>query len=382
MALIIMCGIFAVHDEWRDTWHDAWPIVRDAEHDAQFSGHDAESAEHDAQPSGHDAGQDAQSAEHDAGHDAQSAEHDAGHDAQSAEHNAGHDAQSAEHNAGQPAGRGTGYGAWPAEPRMTMAETVSASDSNHILLVAHRGAPLSEPENSLTGYRAAVGQGAIFIEFDLVISKDGVIYICHDDDLRRTTGEKVVISKTNSRELDEIKLRNGEKLPRLSEFFREFGASILYLAETKDVGAKQSRRMDKILAALIRQYRLEERIMLQSQSMASLKTLHALFERMPCLYIAGRTSKAGLMKTIENLPRWINAIGISQAMVTKKLVRTAHRRGIKVALYTVKDRKGMRRALRYDPDMICTDDVRMSFEYLLRKHWIPGEDPLMREIVR
>jgi glycerophosphoryl diester phosphodiesterase len=278
--------------------------------------------------------------------------------------------------------RDAGRDVAPAEFRMTMAGSVKASDSNHIILIAHRGAPLNEPENSLAGYRAAVRRGALFIEFDLVISRDGVIYICHDDNLRRTTGEHVVVSRTDSRELDEIRLRNGEKLPRLSEFFREFGASILYLAETKDVGAEQSRRMDAMLIDLIRQYELEDRIMLQSQSMASLETLHAAFGRVPCLYIAGNTSKAGLIKTIRHLPRWVDAIGVSQTVITKRLVRIAHRRNIKVALYTIKNRRDMRRALRYGPDMICTDDIGMSYEYLLRKHWTPGEDPLIREVIR
>jgi glycerophosphoryl diester phosphodiesterase len=285
--------------------------------------------------------------------------------------------------AGQGAGP-AGQGAGPVEPkkRMTMALLVKASDSSHIILIAHRGAPLGEPENSLAGYRAAARRGAMFIEFDLVISRDGVIYICHDDDLKRTTGEDIVVSRTDSQKLDEVRLRNGEKLPRLSEFFREFGASILYLAETKDVGAERSRHMDEKLIELIRQYHLENRIMLQSQSMASLKTLHAAFGRMPCMYIVGRTSMADLMKTIRNLPRWIDAIGVSYKVVTRKSVRAAHRRGVKVALYTIRDRNGMKIALKCDPDMICTDDMGMSFEYLLCKHWTPGEDPLMREVIR
>jgi glycerophosphoryl diester phosphodiesterase len=269
-----------------------------------------------------------------------------------------------------------------ADPKMTVAGLVGASDSDHIILIAHRGAPPNEPENSLAGYRAAYSRGAKFIEFDLVISKDGIIYICHDDDLNRTTGEKVIVSRTDSQKLDAVRLRNGEKLPRLSEFFREFGASILYLAETKDVGVKQSRLMDKTLATLIRQYHLENRVMFESQSMASLKTLHAELGRMPCMYIIGKTSKAGLIKTIKRMPRWINVIGVSQRVITRKLVKVAHKRGVKVALYTVKNKNDMKRALKYDPDMICTDDIAMSFKYLLRRHWVPGEDPLMREMIR
>ncbi|MDR1292491.1 MAG: glycerophosphodiester phosphodiesterase [Clostridiales Family XIII bacterium] len=283
---------------------------------------------------------------------------------------------------GRKAGRGVERDVEPAKLKKTMAGSLRASDSRHILLIAHRGAPINEPENSLAGYRAAVGRGAMFIEFDLVISKDGIIYICHDNNLWRTTGRNVLVSRSNSQELDKIKLRNGEKLPRLSAFFGEFGSSILYLAETKDVGAKQSRLMDKTLAALIRQRHLESKVMIQSQSLTSLKALHSEFGHMPCMYLIGRTSKNGLIKTVNHLPRWVDAVGVSQRAVTKKSVRLAHRRGLRVALYTIKTRKDMKRALRYDPDMICTDDVGMSLRYLLRKHWTPGDDPLMREVIR
>jgi glycerophosphoryl diester phosphodiesterase len=273
-------------------------------------------------------------------------------------------------------------GAKPAANKRTMEHSVYTSSRGRIILIAHRGAPQGEPENSIAGYRSAVNHGAIFIEFDLVISRDGVVYISHDNNLRRTTGKDVVVSQADSKKLDRVKLRNGEKLPRLSEFFEEFGDSILYLAETKNVGKPQSHLLDKTLIFLIKQYHLENKVMLQSQSMDSLRTVHSAFGRMPIMYIAGSMSRSALMKKIRHLPRWVDAIGISQKAITKKAVETAHRRGVKVALYTVKDRRSMQRALRYDTDMICTDNVVMSYSYLLSKHWVPGREPLMREFIR
>ena len=48
------------------------------------------------------------------------------------------------------------------------------------LILAHRGSSGLYPEHSMPAYRAAYKSGADFIELDLVLSKDGVLFACHD----------------------------------------------------------------------------------------------------------------------------------------------------------------------------------------------------------
>jgi glycerophosphoinositol inositolphosphodiesterase len=55
------------------------------------------------------------------------------------------------------------------------------------LVIAHRGASHLAPENTLIAAEQAVAFGAAGIEVDLTISYDGVIFLMHDDTLRRTT---------------------------------------------------------------------------------------------------------------------------------------------------------------------------------------------------
>jgi glycerophosphoryl diester phosphodiesterase len=270
----------------------------------------------------------------------------------------------------------------PTRSRTTMARTVDASNSKRIILIAHRGSPQTDPENSIAGYRSAINQGAMFIEFDLVISRDGVIYISHDYNLKRTTGNDILVSAADSNELDRIKLRNGEKLPRLSELFEEFGDSVLYIAETKQINELKDRQMDKTLIDVIREYRVENRVMLQSQSMSSLKTLHRSLERVPYMYIVSRASRNSLIKKIKRLPRWIDVVCVSCKMASKRSVKVAHKHGVKVALFTIKDRKDMREALKYSSDMICTDNFKMSSNYLIKKRWKLGRKPAMGMMVR
>ena len=55
------------------------------------------------------------------------------------------------------------------------------------LIIGHRGAPGYLPDHTLEGYRLAVAQGADAIEPDLVMSKDGVLVVRHENELSRTT---------------------------------------------------------------------------------------------------------------------------------------------------------------------------------------------------
>ncbi|XP_051956561.1 glycerophosphodiester phosphodiesterase domain-containing protein 5 isoform X2 [Xyrauchen texanus] len=54
-------------------------------------------------------------------------------------------------------------------------------------LIGHRGAPMLAPENTFMSFEKAVAAGADGLETDVTISYDGVPFLMHDKNLRRTT---------------------------------------------------------------------------------------------------------------------------------------------------------------------------------------------------
>lgn len=66
-----------------------------------------------------------------------------------------------------------------------------------IILVGHRGQPVSYPENSLAGFRFVLDSGIKYIETDVQVTADGIAVLSHDKDLFKLTGEKLLLSKTN-----------------------------------------------------------------------------------------------------------------------------------------------------------------------------------------
>ncbi len=55
------------------------------------------------------------------------------------------------------------------------------------LVIAHRGASMLAPENTMIAMEKAAALGAYGVETDLSISRDGVPYLMHDTTLKRTT---------------------------------------------------------------------------------------------------------------------------------------------------------------------------------------------------
>jgi len=66
---------------------------------------------------------------------------------------------------------------------LTLSGTVMAEP----LIIAHRGDSGERPEHTLAGYERAIDQGADFIEPDLVLTKDGVLVVRHENEISGTT---------------------------------------------------------------------------------------------------------------------------------------------------------------------------------------------------
>ena len=61
-------------------------------------------------------------------------------------------------------------------------------------VIGHRGAAGHAPENTLASIRNASELGAKWVEFDIKLSRDGVLVLMHDDTLNRTTAHRRTVT--------------------------------------------------------------------------------------------------------------------------------------------------------------------------------------------
>jgi glycerophosphoryl diester phosphodiesterase len=96
-------------------------------------------------------------------------------------------------------------------------------------IIAHRGASAEAPENTLAAFQLAHDIGAAWVEFDVMLSKDGVPVVIHDLDLERTTNGHGRVADYTLEELQRLDAGKGEKIPTL--------AQTLELLQTLGLGA-------------------------------------------------------------------------------------------------------------------------------------------------
>jgi glycerophosphoryl diester phosphodiesterase len=106
-------------------------------------------------------------------------------------------------------------------------------------MFAHRGlftADQSVPENSLPAFRAAVEAG-YGVELDVQLSKDKVVVVFHDDDLKRVCGVDARLDAFTFEELQQLSLLNtAERIPTFSDVLAVLDGKIPVIVELKSGG--------------------------------------------------------------------------------------------------------------------------------------------------
>ncbi|WP_417684205.1 glycerophosphodiester phosphodiesterase [Roseibium sp.] len=107
-------------------------------------------------------------------------------------------------------------------------------------IVCHRGANKIAPENTLAALEKAIALGAHAVEFDIHASRDGVLYVIHDETVDRTTDGSGRVADMTSEEIDCLDAGSwfspqfaGEKVPRLDAFLDACAGRIATYAEIK-----------------------------------------------------------------------------------------------------------------------------------------------------
>ena len=103
-----------------------------------------------------------------------------------------------------------------------MKKEKAISKINPVFLkgIAHRGLHNEKfTENGLNAFQNAIDHGVAF-EFDIHLTKDNELVVCHDENLIRTTGKEGIIEDLTLKEIKEnYRLHDGGEIPTLQEVF-------------------------------------------------------------------------------------------------------------------------------------------------------------------
>ena len=180
-------------------------------------------------------------------------------------------------------------------------------------VVGHRGDPIKYPEETIQADNSAFNSGADYVELDLQLSKDGVLVISHDDDLYRVTHTHAIVSQNDFKTLKQLKYDNGEHVMSLNELFKHYKnrPNTKFVLETKiDHSINPSYELEDKIAQVVKEYHMENRIMIHSFSAASLFHLRELMPHAYLILIVGSLRRINF----SILPQ-VNAVNASSDIV-------------------------------------------------------------------
>lgn len=101
---------------------------------------------------------------------------------------------------------------------MTKKKVISKINPLFLNGIAHRGLHNEEyTENGMKAFSNAINHGVAF-EYDIHLTNDNELVVCHDESLKRTTGKEGIIEDLTLKEIKEnYRLLDGGEIPTLQE---------------------------------------------------------------------------------------------------------------------------------------------------------------------
>jgi glycerophosphoryl diester phosphodiesterase len=197
-------------------------------------------------------------------------------------------------------------------------------------IIAHRGASGLAPENTLKAMAKALELGAPAIEID-VQAADGELWVFHDRRLERCTNGQGVLTEQARAYLEQLDAGEGEVIPTLWQVMEIIaGRCELHIelkgAHTADAVAAMTQRAETELGFAACQWVVSSFHHPDLARFAALRPdirLGALTANLPLT----------LAQFAEDLGAW--SLNCDVDFVDRMLVEDAHRRGLKVLVYTV-----------------------------------------------
>lgn len=234
-------------------------------------------------------------------------------------------------------------------------------DFAHTLNFAHRGARQAAPENTLAAFAKALQLGADGIELDTLLSKDGVLVVCHNLEVDATSNGRGRVQDFSLSELREFDFGGwfdpafaGEKIPTLNEVFDLVGSRLLVNIEMKSVSLRGD-GLATATAAFIKARNLYDQVIVSSFNPLALRRVHRLDPRIE-IGLLYSTDLPIYLRQAWLLP-WIkpHALHPEHTMVDAGYMAWAQRAGYDVNVWTVNEEAEMQRLLDLGVNSIITD---------------------------
>jgi len=228
-------------------------------------------------------------------------------------------------------------------------------------VVAHRGAwkVAGNPQNSIASFQEAVRLGCEGSEFDVWMTKDGVLVANHDADFLG-----MPVETSTYKELLQQQLPNGENIPTVEEYIKEGmkqnTTKLVFEIKTSGISKERSLELAEKSVQLVKDLGAEKWVD------------YIAFDYDICLKVIEKDPSANVAylngdKTPAELKQagfWGLDYNINVMRKNPHWIKEAHDLGLTVNVWTVNKEEDMKWLLSEDVAFISTDEPEMLFQLI------------------
>jgi len=256
----------------------------------------------------------------------------------------------------------------------------------------HRGCRGLMPENTIPAFLKAIDEGAVWLELDVVISRDNQVVISHEHYMNfaicldstgnpiqkdQQTGFNIYqMTMDQIRKFDcgsltypnfpeQVKMKATkplftEMIDAVENYVKQhnlppvgYNIEIKCSPEGDNIFHPEPARMVDLVMAVIKEKGIADRSFIQSFDIRPLQYMHSVQPDMRTgLLIQNVKTMQQNLKDLGYTPTYYNPYHI---LITKKLIRKLHKNGIRICAWTVNKEKDIRKMIGLGVDGIITD---------------------------
>jgi glycerophosphoryl diester phosphodiesterase len=259
-----------------------------------------------------------------------------------------------------------------------IAETDSKPQS--VMIIGHRGAAGSAPENTIPSFEEAKRLGVTDVELDIQLSKDKVLVLFHDELLDKKTNLKGAVRNFTWAQLSKAEIGSwfdkehpsrgrsfrGTTLTNLKTVFETFKDAFIYHVEIKAADDEIPQRT----LSLFKELNVKSRALITSFYFDQLKRVRALDPAITLCYLIDDKENPDVSAEIKRAKlAGFQQVAVRAPIANKDQTALAHELGLSIRGWGVKTDDDMKRALDAGFEGMTTDlPERLRAELDSRSH--------------
>lgn len=227
------------------------------------------------------------------------------------------------------------------------------------VVVGHRGSQAG-PENTIQAIDGAIDSGADYAEIDILLSKDGIPMVIHDDNLKRLTGENLNVYDLTATELSKLTITQNDqtgKISTLDEILNHCRGKIDLIIELKLHG-HEKRNLPAAVISVVEKNHFQKNCKFMSNEYSLVEELKLNYPE----YTVGYCVYGNLGNADFSSLRQLNVdfLIIEESMASKSFISKCNQAWLPVYVWTINEKQSMESCLKQGASGIITDKPKLA----------------------